>query len=380
MSIQETISSQRGRSVLWLKAINRLYMGWQKAARLFHVDEPRVYYPYRNLLHTHPFFLRYYKHAPLAYSNLHDASLCHWVNQVPAARRGVPYVVEPNDHPLAVTGKSEPWEVLGGIETAIEVYTHRDCKRILVESEGQLGLFKRYLPESVLRKTEIIRMGAMPHEVDFAKRASKVETPAFLCLASDYRRKAVDIVIKAWRESRAKSRSRLVLACPNVPQEMTASLEKENIRLIQKAPLSEREKFELHSAAHVVIAPLHVDGGANVIEAMEHGLPAITMRSQRSFVREGNGWEVDVPFYFYDEGYGREWPTWERFWELLEAAKNDHAFDMTVQGFVNTFNDIAQSPEKLVEKGMVSYDLAKGEFSLETRNAALRRIYREALQ
>ncbi len=353
---------------------------WQVIDRKIHSDTPKVYFPYRNLLYTHPFFLRYYNYPPVAYSNLYNASLCHWVNQVPAARRGVPYVIEPNDHPLAVTGKSEPREVLGGIEAATEIYTHRDCKKILVESEGQLALFRRYLPESVIRKTEIVRLGAVPHQVDFDKRAANVETPVFLCLASDFKRKAVDLVIQAWVESSAKSKSRLVLACPNVPQEMLGSLEKNNISLIRKAPLSEQEKYDLHSLAHVVIAPLHVDGGANVIEAFEHGLPIITMRSQRSFVREGNGWEIDVPFYFYDEGYGKEWPTWDRFWELLEAAKNDHAFDMTVQGFVDTFDDIARSPEKLVEMGMASYDLAKGEFSLETRNAALRRIYQEALQ
>jgi hypothetical protein len=120
-----------------------------------------------------------------------------------------------------------------------------------------------------------------------------------------------------------------------------------------------------------------VDGGSNTIEAFEFGLPAITMRSQRGFVRESNGWEVETPFYFYDEGYGKEWPTFARFWELVENAKKNHAFDVTIQGMVNIFDEIAKSPEKLFAMGSASYELAKGELSLESRNLALMRIYTE---
>ena len=380
MSIQETISKQRGRSAFLLTPIHGLNLGWQVIARLRADRRFKVYYPYRNLLRTHPFFSRYYEYPPLPYSNLFNAELCHWVNAVPRWVSHIPYVIEPNDHPLAATGKSEPHDVLGGIGRAIEVYMDQKCKRILVESEGQMGLFKRYFPEQVLKKTEIVRLGAIPKPVDFDQKLKKVETPIFLCFASDYKKKAVDILIQAWREFSQKSKCQLILACPNVPVEIADTLDRENIRLIRKAPLSESEKTELLNIAHVMIAPLHVDGGANVIEAFEHGLPVITMRSQRSFIREGNGWEVDVPFYFYDEGYGKEWPTWERFWQLVEDAKLSRAFDMTVQGFVNIFEDIVNTPSKLIEMGKISHELARNEFSLETRNAVLRRIYSEALQ
>lgn len=363
-----------------LRPINGLNLAWQMVARLSSDKSLKVYYPYRNLLHTHPFFTRYTDYPPLSYCNIFNAELCHWVNAVPKWMSHIPYVIEPNDHPLAATGKSEPRDVLDGIESAIEVYLDQKCKSILVESEGQLDLFKRYLPEPVLKKAEIVRMGAIPKPVNFDQKLKKIETPIFLCFASDYKKKAVDILIQAWREFSQKSKCQLILACPNVPIEIADTLDNENIRLIRKAPLSDSEKNELLSAAHVMIAPLHVDGGSNVIEAFEHGLPVITMRSQRSFIREGNGWEVDVPFYFYDEGYGKEWPTWDRFWQLVEDAKLSHAFDMTVQGFVNIFEDIVKEPAKLIEMGKISHELARGEFSLEVRNATLRRIYSEALQ
>jgi glycosyltransferase involved in cell wall biosynthesis len=380
MSIQETINSKRKGSEYGLRLINRLSEVSQKTFRLVMSGKKKVFYPYRNLMHTHPLFLRYTKNSPLVYSNFFNAKLCHWVNFVPKGKQSIPYVIEPNDHPLAATGKSEPYAVLANIDKATEVYLDNNCKRILVESEGQLNLFKRYFSESVIAKTEIVRLGAMPRIVDFEDRIALIETPIFICLASDYKRKAVDLLIAAWKDSNAKYKCRLLLACPNVPEDIIHSLEKENIQLILKAPLSEIEKSELYRLAHVVIAPLHVDGGANVIEAFEFGLPVITMRSQRSFIREGNGWEINVPFYFYDEGYGKEWPTWNRFWELIDDAKRNNAFDMTVQGFVKVFDDIAKSPEILLTMGKVSHNLAKGDFSLESRNSTLRKIYFEALR
>lgn len=380
MSIQEIISRQQKGSRVRLRLINRLSEVSQKTFRLFHSDSLKVFYPYRNLLHTHPFFLRYYNYPPLNYSNLFNANLRHWVSYVPRTLEHLPFIIEPQDHPLSVTGQLEPIDVVSRIEVAAEVYMNSNCKKILVESEGQLRLFKNYFPESVIAKTEIVRLGTMAKSANLKKRLCHGDEIIFLCLASDFQRKAVDLLIQAWHESAAKLRGKLILACPNVPKEMWDLLKKENVELILKAPLTEQEKYELHAAAHVVIAPLHVDGGGNVIEAFEFGLPVITMRSQRSYIRDGNGWEVDVPFYFYDEGYGKEWPTFARFWELVDDAKKNHAFDITIQEFVNILDEIAKSPEMLLVMGNASYELAKGEFSLERRNAALNKIYSEALQ
>lgn len=380
MSIQERISSKRGQSALLLQSIRGLSLAKQVMSRFSCGEDMQVYYPYRNPLHTHPFFSRYYNYPPLSYCNVFRPELCHWVNSMPKWMSHVDYVIEPNDHPLAATAKSEPCDVLNGIEKAVEVYSNERCKKILVEGEGQLDMFKRYLPELVTKKTKIVRLGAIPQLVDFDQKMKSVETPIFLCLASDYKKKAIDILIQAWREFSQKSKCQLILACPNVPIEIANTFDTENIRLIRKAPLSEDDKKELLSIAHVMVAPLHVDGGSNIIEAFEYGLPVITMRSQRSFIRGGNGWEVDTPFYFYDEGYGKEWPTWNRFWQLMDAAKSEKMFDVTVQGFVNVFEDIANTPSRLIEMGQASHKLAKEEFSLGVRNATLRQIYLEALR
>jgi len=380
MSIQNTISRQRKGSVFLARLMGRLNLERQKFSRSLNYSNEKVYYPYKSLLHTHPFFERYYRYPPVKYCNYNKAELCHWVSFLPNKKSmDIPYVIEPQDHPLAPTGESEPEAVLAGCQKATDTYMSSNCKKIIVESEGQLNLFKRYLPDSVMTKTEIVRLGAVPIIQNIDEKVKSSDVLTFVCLASDYKRKAVDLLIHAWLEFSSKSKCQLVLACPNIPNDVSALFETENIKVIKKAPLSPEDKNILLSSADIVIAPLHVDGGANVIEAFEYGLPVITMRSQRSFIRNGNGWEVDVPFYFYDDGYGKEWPTWDSFWKILDDAKKDKAFDITVQGFVNVFEEIAKSPEKLLEMGKVSHALAKGEFSLDERNSMLKRIYTDSL-
>jgi len=381
MSIQETISSQRKGQAYIDILKSRLHLEGQKFSRLLNSSNEKIYYPYKNVLHTHPFFERYYRYPPVKYCNYNKAKLCHWVSSVPKnISRNVPYVIEPQDHPLAPTGESEPAMVLDARQMAIDTYMSSNCKKIIVESEGQLSLFDRYLPDSVMKKTEIVRLGAVPKIKSVGGKNKDYENLTFVCFASDYKRKAVDLLITAWLEFSLKEKCQLILACPNIPNDMSSLIEAENIKVINKAPLSQQDKHILLSSADIVIAPLHVDGGANVIEAFEYGVPVITMRSQRSFVRNDNGWEVDVPFYFYDDGYGKEWPTWDIFWKILDDAKEKHVFDITVQGFVNVFEEIARSPEMLLKMGRSSYDLACGDFSLELRNEQLRKIYSEALQ
>jgi hypothetical protein len=377
MSIQEYIAGQRNGVPLKLKASNMLLLLSQIISRHIRFSTPRVFFPYRNLLNTHPIFLRYYKNPPLHYSNFQSSQLAHWINAPDKSLPDIFHIIEPNDHPLCVTGFSEPKDVIASIDKAIDIYCNASCRKILVESKGQLELFKRYLPESVIRKTEIIGQGTVAKEVDFNQKWGAIKSPTFLCLASDFQRKAVDILVKAWLESNAKKNCVLVLACPNTPPEFNSIFEKNNIKLIRKAPLTSLEKAVLHKNAHVSIAPLHVDGGTNIIEAFEFGLPVITMRSQRSYVNPRNGWEVDVPFYFYDSGYGRDWLTWNEFWNQLSGAKKAGKFDSTINELCFIFNKISQSPEILVNMSIYAHGEASGELSLSNRNIRLLEIYKE---
>ncbi len=347
--------------------------------RFFFTKKYRIYFPYYSLLNTHPFFSRYHFHPPLKYSNYSEAQLAHWINRPETGLPKIKCVIEPNDHPLAVTGISEPIEVLQRIGEVIDIYSSDNCKKILLSGEGQLILFKRYLPSSLVEKTTLIPLGAIPKQVNFSVRRQTVVTPIFLCLASDYSRKAVDLLIEAWIGSIAKNYCQLILACPNVPNAIESILLKNNIQLIKKAPLTNFEKSELLKRSHVVIAPLHTDGGANVIEAFEYGLPVITMRSQRTFVTQSSGWVVDVPFYFYDSGYGVEWRTWEEFWAVLDSAKANGNFDSSIESLARTIDRVANSPDEILMKGQYAHSMALGPLSLATRNAELNKIYDEIL-
>ena len=73
----------------------------------------------------------------------------------------------------------------------------------------------------------------------------------------------------------------LTVVCSNVPEDWTRKVKNENVVLFEKAPLEEYEKDQLHRRSSLVFGLQHIDGGANVIEAMEWGLPAIHFRSHK---------------------------------------------------------------------------------------------------
>lgn len=379
MSIQQYIASQRSGKLFLLRASNQIHTLKQKFWRYICHGKPNVFFPYHSLINTHPFFIRYYQHPPLGYCNARNAELAHWINSPENILGNLNHVIEPNDHPLSVLRLTEPRDVIRNVDKAIEIYMRDSCKKILVESEGQLKLFKRYLPESVIEKTEIIGLGAVPKIILPEVKNKPLSKITFLCLASDYQRKAVDIVISSWINSEAKNNSVLILACPNVPQSIENILKQNNVVLIKKAPLTTEEKAILHKKSHVSVAPLHIDGGTNILEAFEFGLPVITMRSQRSFVNKKNGWEVDVPFYFYDEGYGNEWRTWGEFWETLSASKKGGLFDQTINDLTLLFNQIIRNPEVISNMGCAAYEDASNGLSLNLRNSRLLRIYQDCL-
>ena len=144
MSIQETISTNRQGRALTLRVINRLYFEWQKLTRYISLSDLKVFYPYRSLLGTHPFFLRYYQLPPTRYSNQSNANVCHWVSFPPKDKlNNLPFVIEPQDHPLSPSSKHEPSEALADSQRVIDIYSEALCKKI-IESEGQLELFNRY--------------------------------------------------------------------------------------------------------------------------------------------------------------------------------------------------------------------------------------------
>jgi hypothetical protein len=389
MSIQDTKKLLLKRRLLNKLGLERYItlpqLALEKIKRAVDHDPLNVYFRYQHInLDLHPWFNRYYKYPPIKYCNFNQANIYHWISY-PDIMNNKPFIVEPNDHPLSVVGAlkggfSEPKDIIKNRQKAIDlVYLNPACKKIIVESSGQLELFERYCPE-ILYKCEILRIGTIPKK-NYLKTQNQKKSLVFLCLASDFKKKAIDLILDSWFNFPDKKKHKLVIACPNIPKNYMEKAKGENIKIILKAPLSEVEKDELHRNADIAIGPLHIDGGSNLLEGMEYGLPFITMRSQRSNdqMLNNSGIVVDVPFYFYDKGYGLEWPTWDSFYMLLEEAKSRGEFDKTKQGFIDAFTFFSQNPDKISEMSEGSYDLATNEYSLKKRNKRLKEIYQEIL-
>ena len=384
MSIQDTAKKQLKHKLIAKFHLKKLIslpgLSREIIQRATHHDPLKVYFRYQHIdLYTHPIFDRLYKHPPLAYCNLWNANLYHWISS-PDRYDDKPFIIEPNDHPLAPTGLSQPIDVINNISKAKSIYSLPQCKKILVEFTGQLELFQRYCSE-VLPKCEIVRGGSIPKIIDFNQSEKTLDQLTFLCLASDFVKKGVDLLLDAWFEFSDRKKHKLLLVCPWVPENYANRALNENVIILKKAPLSPNEKDVLHSQAHVAIGPLHIDGSANMIEAMEFGLPIITMRYHRSqdLIMNNNGFVAEVPFCFYDEGYGYEWPTWEEFFRVLSSAKLNGDFDKTKEDFVKSFQYFSDNPLEVINMGKRSYELAKDEFSLTKRNKQLLKIYKESL-
>ena len=388
MSIQETIKNQESlRSLLFRTGTGRqIYRYWHRKEQVWHrlrtQCDPLVFFRYYSPHLTHPAFKRFYEFPPVPWSTKFHAKLNHWINY-PDFIDHRPFIIEPNDHPLAPTGKSEPFDVVSNLVRAEEIYKHRMCKKIIVESEGQLQLFKHYFEEEVIKKTIILgALPAIPKKIDWQQKSFGKSRTRFLFLASDFVNKAVDLLLDAWLNVPERKEAELIVACSNVPQEWERKSYKENVLFIKKAPLTEIEKNELHQNTDIAIGLQHVDGGANMFEAMEWGLPIIVLRSQRhhGHLQNQNGLMIDVPFYFYDpEFYGTRWKTFKEFYQILEEAKNKGEFEKTKQDLRKALSYFINNPEKAVMMGKRSFDLTRETFSLEKRNETLLRIYYEAL-
>ena len=390
MSIQETVRKGFKRKIILRFRLSRIvkFPAYAKeiVSRYLKYDSLCVFFRYQHIsLDTHIWFDRYYRRPPIKYCNFKKAKAYHWIS-FPDVIDEKPFVMEVNDHPLSIVGvlpcfPTEPRDVLVKKDEAIEkVYQNPSCKKIIVESSGQWELYERYCPD-ILSKCEIIRLGTIPKIVAFDKIYTNETEISFLCLASDFLRKGVDLLLDAWLEFTDRHQHKLIIACPSIPDEYKSKVNNENVELILKAPLTINEKDELYRRADVVVGPLHVDGGGNILEAFEYGLPIITMRCQRSQdqIMNQNGIVVDVPFYFYDEGYGVEWPTWDSFFKILNDSKEKGGFDVTKEGFVKAFQFFSDHPDKIKEMGRGSYNLAINEYSLVRRNIRLVEVYQEII-
>ncbi|MFL5906716.1 MAG: glycosyltransferase family 4 protein [Solirubrobacterales bacterium] len=347
-------------------------------SRVVRHDKRRVFYRYRYSVRPvlHPVLIPNFTHPPLRYCTRREARLYHWWHS-PDVIDETPFVLEPLDHVFAPTREGNPGNAIRMREELRAFYADDRCRRVLITSTGQLELFRYYFPEFD-HKFTVVPPGCTPR---LSGPSNSNAEPVFLCVATVYAQKAVDLVVDAWTAT-ATGGARLVLVCADFPPERVEGAERAGIEIIgAERPLRYRAIQRLYEDADVAIVPLHTDALGAYMDAIAHGLPIIAMRSQHSadFTAKGAGLECDVPLYLYDpEGFGVRWSTWEEFMEQVTEAKRQGLFIPTVEQLSSAIERLLD-PATRTEMSERAADLCRERFHVDRRNALLRSVYEAAV-
>jgi len=378
MSIQDATSKK-----IFSRLENILLVTRQIFSRFFTKKEIKVFFRYYTNK-THPSFKRFYERPPVPWSNAINYDLAHWINY-PAWKNNTPYIIEINDHPLSAVsykarGLHEPFDILKHIQDAYDVYADKNCVKIVMSDNGFescRNLFEYYFGNEFSHKfTRINSPGCIP-KVTYADFDSGNNNKlGVACLASDYELKGVDLVVEAWQSIPIHRGWKLYIACPNMPEEVLDRTKfDKSIVVINKAPLSDTEKHKILSRCAITLAPMHVHGGANIIEGMEYG-HAIIYFEIHFDVFDTVGEKILVPYHFYvPSSYGLDWKSFDDFREILRRDKKRGIFSNTTQSLASAISKKIQDLNGLIELRKKVLKHAYGEYSLSARNLGLKRLY-----
>ncbi len=340
--------------------------------------DKRIYFPYRGDL-VHPMFRGLRDYPPLPYVNLGRARLAHWL-QGPRSM-GLPFVVEPIDHPLSPSRVSGPEANLANRDAVASIYLSDLCKRIILVSSGQHKLLERYFPEPSILEKAVVIPPSMPPPKEREAAVADLGIPekqgtTFCCIASHYVTKGVTFLIEAWeRFHSGHPDSRLLLVSHDYP----STTPPKGCRLVRNIPLSHRERISLLTQSDVFLF-LTLTDGISAIEALSYSLPIITYRSQHSsdFVANNNGIEVPVPINIYDEGYGHEWKNITDYEHAIDNHAKNGDFSRTVEGLYCALCRYHTDREFLATHASRSAELYWRRYSPTVRNRDLLNVYSDA--
>jgi glycosyltransferase involved in cell wall biosynthesis len=379
------LQQSHARHLIQRLRLDKVPLIFERAARRLRSEDPKVFYRYAHSVRVvHPAFRVNFSHPPLRYSTRGQAQLYHWWHSpdewwdAQQDSDPIPYVIEPIDHAFSVARVWEPSAGIASTERCRAYYADPRCRRIAVLSHGQLELFRHYFPEFE-DKYVVVPQGTLPVRTEPRPPSDR---PHFLCVASDYRKKGVDLVIDAWIKA-SPSTARLTIVCPDVPEERGRAAAGAGVEIVtSNPPLSDAALASLYETADVAIVSHHAEALNAYLEAVAHALPIISMRGQHGgdFVADGAGIECDVPLYFYDtDGYGIRWQTWDGFFEQVAEAKASGAFDHAIDEMARAILAL-EEPDVRRDMSERSAARAAGWFHIDNRNEILRSVYRASLQ
>jgi hypothetical protein len=237
---------------------------------------------------------------------------------------------------------------------------------------GMKKLFNYYFSTNLDYKIIILAQpGCIPQK---APNNKLITSPiSFLCLASDYYTKGLDIVLKSWRKIKNKNNSLLFIACGNIPEDEYQKIIKDNsIKLVTSIPLSNSEKEVLLSCTQVSIASTHIHGGGNILEGLEYG-HALIYFEYHVDAFEKFGKKIKMPYYFYKpDCYGIEWKTFSEF-------KQNGVFDESINTLTNMIKYYIDNPNITIADRKEAYKYATLDLSYKFRKESLQTLYSKIL-
>jgi hypothetical protein len=361
----------------------------RKFILLFHQNKknPNVFFEYYNH-YTHPGIKkRYYgKNAPLSWVNLNLSEVSHIIN-FSEKLLGKKIIFEPNDccQKLgSLLNINEPCEFVARCKEIDDYIATKVISRVLVGNNDLIKHAEYYFSDSVLSKfITYPEMSCIPKVSKFfieEKNKKLLINPKirFLSIASDFKKKAVDLLIEAFIES--KSLNTLILVCHNIPESYKVKILKaKNIKLLENIPLSKKIKDDLHRNSDVYINTTYVDGGGTVANALEYGLPIITFTYHRgrSYISNGNGVLLSEPLKYYDpKSYGIHWNSIDGYLEQVFLLKNKGGYESVKKQLIDSIIYYQQYPQNVLVEGLKSLELAKKN-SLDKANQFLKNLYKQ---
>jgi hypothetical protein len=376
--IQEKLKINRLSNIL-LTVVQKLY-------RTINHSKPKVYYS-PITLDTHPYIKdrMYGANAPLKWGNFNSASVAHYL-QFPQ-RIDSKYLVEPNDHILTLGvffGAKMPSEILKRVDDIKDLIASSNFKGILIGDDGLESQYKHYFGNSSLEKLyKFEQMRCLP-KVDAAALKNKTQNRGvnFLFLASDYRIKAVDLLITAWSSIKELNGSKLIIACHNIPEYSLAKIEKiPSITLIKSVPLNKKMKADLLRRSDVTFCLTHADAFANAFEGLEYGHPIIASSYHRSqyITKNENGLVIDFPNEFYRPGeYGVRYDSIAEYLDLVTLDQKNGKYELSTLRLAQAIEGYINDSNLLLNHSLRSLELAQAQ-SVSKSNETLMKIYKQCM-
>jgi len=349
-------------------------------------NDTKVFLEYYNH-YTHPNIRkRYYgKRAPLIWNNLRSSEVVHSIQFPKSSYLGKKVIIEPDDHCLVIgacLGIFKPMELVSRRQEINDFILSSNVSRVLLGNNELVNHAKHYFSKDALKKFSIYPEISCVPKVNkiFIKERYKyspsIYKVKYLSIASSFRNKAVDILIKSFIKS--QSSGELTIVCHDIPDDFKRKiLKQKNIILIEDLPLKEKKKQQLYLNADVYINTTNIDGGPVAVNALEYGLPIITNTYHRgkSYINNNNGILLSEPMRYYDpSGFRIKWNSREDYLEQVDLFKKKGGYNDLINQFINAFNFYEQNSDNIYNHSINSLELAH-KYSLERSNQILRELY-----